>query len=219
MKEKEKIIKSISYTIIIVLFIAILYILLKEKNIFYNFKPANLKSLILSYGEYSAAAFVLIYTIKPVLLVFPTSLLSIMAGHIYGPYMALALNMICCFTSATTAFLLSRNLGKSFVDRHLKGKAIKLNGSIEKHGFKVMFLMRLSVVFPYDALSFASGLSRIKYIDFILGTEMGVLPEMTAYSFAGSNIGSPLSLKFMLPAAAAVVIAIWAYFYNKKQKI
>ncbi|WP_347460457.1 VTT domain-containing protein [Clostridium sp. DMHC 10] len=82
-------------------------------------------------------------------------------------------------------FFLAKKLGRPFVDKILKGKVMKLDNGIEKHGFMIMLLMRLSFVFAYDPLSYAAGLTSMKYRDFILGTIIGIIPEMLCYSFMG----------------------------------
>jgi len=113
---------------------------------------------------------------------------------------------------------MSRFLGKPFVNKLLKGKALSLNSNIEKHGFKIMLAMRLSFIFPYDALSFAAGLSKMKYYDFILGTIIGIIPEMLTYSFMGKNIKHPLSIKFIAPIIAIILIATASYYFYTTYK-
>ncbi|WP_406542019.1 TVP38/TMEM64 family protein [Clostridium ljungdahlii] len=127
--------------------------------------------------------------------------------------------MIGCFGSATLAFFLSRFLGRSFVNKILKGKALTLNDNIEKYGFRIMTAMRLSFVFPYDPLSYAAGLTKIKYRDFIFGTLVGILPEMVTYSLIGGNLTKPFSFKFILPIIVLFIIAcISIYMHKKKSK-
>jgi uncharacterized membrane protein YdjX (TVP38/TMEM64 family) len=148
----------------------------------------------------------------------PTSLLTVLAGNVYGPFGGLALSMISSFFAASIAFFIARFLGKSAVDKLIKGKALQIDESIAKKGFFIMLLMRLSIVFPFDGLSYGSGLTRIKYKDFILGTLIGILPEMIVYSFMGKNIAHPLSVKFILPIFIVVAIAFISYFVYKKLK-
>ncbi|AGK96247.1 TVP38/TMEM64 family protein [Clostridium pasteurianum] len=179
-----------------------------------------LKNYILSYGNFAAVAFIIIYSLKPVALVIPTSLLSILAGNIFGPMYAFALSMIGCFFSASLAFFLAHMLGKPFVDKILRGKVFKLDNRIEEHGFLIMFLMRLSFVFPYDPLSYAAGLTKMRYTDFILGTMLGIIPEMLAYSFMGKHLNRPFSVKMLVPIAAMAGVAVTAsYIYRRYKKI
>ncbi len=104
------------------------------------------------------------------------------------------------------------------MDKVLRGKALKLDNNIEKYGFKIMTMMRLSFVFPFDPLSYASGLSKMKYRDFILGTLIGIFPEMITYSFMGKNIEHPFSIKFILPILLLVIVVIIAIALRKRIK-
>lgn len=204
-KNKKQIAK---YIFLFIGMLIILYFIVYHRRVFFHINFEYIKTYILSYGKYAALCFILIYSIKPIVLVVPASLLSILAGNIFGPLVGLLLSIVSCFFAGTLAFCLSKILGKPFVDRILKGRAIKLGESIEKRGFLIMFIMRLSFIFPYDGLSYAAGLSKMKYSDFILGTILGILPEMIVYSIIGGNIDNPLSAKFILPIIMMVIIAI-----------
>lgn len=183
-----------------------------------HIRPQSIKRYILSYGEFAALVFIIIYSLKPILFVVPASLLSIMAGGIFGPWKAFFLSMISCFLSASFAFFLAKKLGRPFVDKILKGKVMKLDNGIEKHGFIIMLLMRLSFVFAYDPLSYAAGLTSMKYRDFILGTVIGIVPEMICYSFMGKNFERGFSLKAFFPLIIVVIVAPIAILAYKKYK-
>jgi uncharacterized membrane protein YdjX (TVP38/TMEM64 family) len=216
--KKDNLKDLIKYIIILCICILIIYIFFKYNKDMKHLRHIQLKELrryVLSYGKYAIIIFILFYTIKPVLIVFPASLLSILAGNLFGPVNATLLSLFCCFTSGTVAFSLSHILGKPFVDKLLKGKALKIDDDLEKNGFIVMAIMRLSFIFPYDALSYAAGLTKMKYKDFILGTIIGILPEMITYSFIGQNLRRPFSIKFFIPIFLLIVVAL-ASFYGYK---
>ncbi|WP_411682564.1 TVP38/TMEM64 family protein [Clostridium thailandense] len=203
-KDKTKLLKILVAVIVGAMF---LYFMVKHGKRFAHLRPRQVKRFILSYGNFSSIMYVILYSLKPVVLIIPVSLLSIVAGNVFGPYKALGLSMIGCFTSATLGFFLARFLGRSFVDKLLKGKAMTLDESIEKHGFKIISIMRLSFIFPYDPLSYAAGLTKMRYKDFILGSLLGVFPEMISYSFMGKNLEHPFSIEFAMPIILIIVVA------------
>lgn len=201
----------------LVLFILILFLYSNRQDLpFANID--RVKSYILSYGKFAPLVFIIIYSIKPIMLIIPTAIISILAAMIFKPYYALFLSMIGCFGSATLAFFLSRYLGRPFVDRIIKGKVVNLDRGIEKYAFKVILLMRLAVIFPYDPLSYAAGLSKMKYRDFILGTLIGVFPEMVSYCLIGKGLRNSFSPGILIPIIVAIIIAAVAlcmYKYSK----
>lgn len=214
-KNKKSLLKNL---ISVVLLLIIIFLILKYRRHFIHVNLRGMRKYILSYGKFASLIFIVIYSLKPILFIVPTSLLSILAGNIFGPHKAFLMSMIGCFGSGTVAFFLARFLGRSFVNKLLKGKAMTLDSNIEKHGFKIMLLMRLAVVFPYDPLSYASGLTKMKYRDFIFGTLIGVFPEMITYSLMGKNIEHPFSHKFILPIVIVIALAIAASYVYKSSK-
>ncbi len=209
---KDKL-KCIGLAVLIIIALISIY---KLRRIFPNINFKHVKHYILSYGKFSSLVFIIIYSLKPIVFIIPASLLSIVAGNIFGSFYAFIYSMIGCFFSATVAFFIARVLGKPFVDNVVKGKIIKIDSSVEKHGFVIMLLMRLSFVFPYDALSYACGLTKVKYKDFILGSVLGIIPEMIVYSYIGKNLGRHFIIKkLIIPIVLIALIALTAYYlYN-----
>lgn len=211
--------KNVKLLILSVALIVLVFFLFRHRHLISNFNITEVKSSIQSYGNMSIVIFLLISALKPVILILPTAILSIASGSIYGPVLGFVISLTGSFLSATTAFFISRIMGKGIADKLLKGKAVKLDNNIEKHGFKIMLFMRLGVIFPFDALSYAAGLSKMKYRDFAFGTVLGIIPEMISYSYAGENLDNPFSLKFIAPIILIVVLAaIFSTIYKKIRK-
>lgn len=211
-KDKLKILKWIVGIILLAVF---LYIMIKYGQRLRHLRIRQIKRYILGYGDFASIIYLVLYSLKPIALFIPVSMMSIVAGNVFGPYKALMLSMIGCFTSGTLAFFLAKFLGRSFVDRVLKGKAMNLDSNIEKYGLRIMIIMRLAFVFPYDPLSYAAGLSKMKYRDFIIGSMIGVFPEIVSYSFMGQNLEHPFSLRFAMPIISIIIIAIIAFYVHK----
>lgn len=210
---------KIKYVVLIVVIAILAVLILNNRELIHHISIRHIREFILKYGKFSAMIFVIIYSLKPILLVIPASWMTIAAGSIFGPFAAFTLSMIGCFFGGTLAFYLSRILGKPFVDKMLKGKAMELDDRIEKEGFIIVLLMRLSIIFPFDALSYAAGLTKVKYKDFIVGTMLGVIPEMISYSFIGKRLGRPFSRGLIVSILATIIIAVIAAYIYKKRKV
>lgn len=211
-------IKWLKYLVAVIFGVVFLYVMIKYGRRLSHLRIREVKRFILSYGNFATVIFLILYSLKPIVLVIPVWPLSVIAGNIFGPYKALLLSMTGCFLSGTLAFFLAKFLGRSFVDKLLKGKAMTLDSNIEKHGFKIMAIMRLTFIFPYDPLSYAAGLTKMKYRDFILGTMIGVFPEMISYSFMGKSLEHPLSIKFAAPIVLIIAVAGIAIYAHKALK-
>lgn len=217
MKNSTKnIIKSIAILCISVVFI---YLIFKYQKYFTHIVLKNLRGYIISFGPYAALVFLLLYSVKPILIFFPAMVFTAIAGNIFGPILGFLLTIIGLFTSGTFAFCLSRALGKPFVAKITRGKLLKLDENIEQHGFRIMLLMRLSTLFPYDTLSYAAGLTKISYVDFISATIIGTAPEMLAYSYVGHNMRHPSLQRIVIPIFMIIALAlIGSYIYKTSIK-
>lgn len=173
---------------------------------------------IRSQGKYAYVVFLVIFALKPLILIIPSNILSISSGIVFGPFLGTILTTIGFFVSGSLAFFIARVLGQEAVNKILRGKALNLNNRLEQNGFKVMFFLRLIPVLPYDPVSYAAGLSKVKYRDFIISSVVGVVPEVICYSIIGENAMNPLSPKFFIPLGVIVLATIISGIMLKKDK-
>lgn len=218
-RDNKNLIKA---AIVICITFIFIYLIINYKKYFININIKNLRNYILSFGSISFLVLLLIYSLKPVVIFFPAALLTILAGNIYGPLKGFTITILGLFLSGSLAFYISKNLGQAFVSKITRGEFMKLDKNIKEHGLKIIFMMRISTVFPYDALSYAAGLTNINYKDFILGSLLGTCPEMLAYSYLGKNADHPFSRKFLYPLVIVFLIGLIGTFiyksYNKIHK-
>ncbi len=204
---------------IIVLLLLLVYLSAFDfHSIIHRIRKLNIESFeryIKSYGSWSIAAFLVISTIRPIAVIIPITLMTLIAGGIYGPIYGFILAMVSIFISSNVAFFISRYLGKAFVERLIRKRADKLNVQLEKNGFKIVLLMRLSGVFPLDLVSYTAGLTKVKYKEFIIATMIGSAPETFSVAYMGHHIRNPLSPGFILSVVLVLVTVGIPLIYNK----
>src|SRR5262249_26419709 len=62
------------------------------------------------------------------------------------------------------------------------------------HGFKIVFLLRLSPLFPFGFLNYALGLTKISFREYVLASWIGMLPGTVMYVYLGSTLKSVTDL-------------------------
>ena len=129
-----------------------------------------------------------------------------MFGSLYG----FLYTMIGLFVSATLAFYIGRFANKSFVKKLIGNKFSfeNIDSAIEKHGFKITLILRMSFIFPYDIFSYFAGLTNVTYRSFILGSVLGAAPETFSLAAFGANMHNPMSYGFWLSIALVVLTVI-----------
>ena len=137
-------------------------------------------------SEIGIFTFVCIY-IFIVLLILPASWLSLLSGFLYGSYLGSIIVFISASIGASIAFFISKsffaNKIKTFFSRYPKLRVMEQ--VIEKGGLKLIFLARLSPIFPFSILNYFYGLNNVKFRDFALGL-LGIIPGTFLYCSIGS---------------------------------
>jgi len=141
---------------------------------------AGATGVVVYAGAYAAAT----------LLLLPGSLLTAGAGLAYGPILGTLLVSPVSVAASTLAFLLGRTVARGWVAKRVEGDARfgAIDGAIGQHGFKIVALLRLSPVVPFNVLNYALGLTRVGLRDFVLGSFVGMLPGTFLYVYLGSLV-------------------------------
>lgn len=142
-------------------------------------------------GWAGAIVFVAAYVAATVLLL-PGSILTLGAGFAYGPVYGTLLVMLASNLGAVAAFLLGRTVLRERVARRISGDArfSAVDAAVGAQGFRVVLLLRLSPLFPFNLLNYALGLTRVRLRDYVLASVPGMFPGTLLYVYLGSLVTS-----------------------------
>jgi uncharacterized membrane protein YdjX (TVP38/TMEM64 family) len=140
-----------------------------------------------------------VYTVVYILgasALFPESLLTIAAGFVYGPVWGTILVSPVSVAAATAAFLTGRFVARDWIAGKIAAnpKFTAIDGAVGSRGFYIVFLLRLSPVFPFNLLNYALGLTRVRLRDYMLASFIGMLPGTFLYTYLGSLITNAAQL-------------------------
>jgi uncharacterized membrane protein YdjX (TVP38/TMEM64 family) len=146
-------------------------------------------------GAGGVAAFAVAYIAATVLLL-PGSVLTLGAGFAYGPALGLLLVSPVSVVAATAAFSLGRSIARGWVARKVSGdpRFAAIDEAVGESGFKIVFLLRLSPVLPFNLLNFTLGLTRVRLRDYVAASFLGMLPGTLLYVYLGSLVTSASEL-------------------------
>jgi uncharacterized membrane protein YdjX (TVP38/TMEM64 family) len=192
------------------------------------FTPAAIRDYIQSFGKTAAIVYILAYTLNTISIFPPIAALSLTAGLVFGPVWGAIYLMIGAMLGTTSTFFISRLFGRIFVEKLLKGRFKYLDNMLEKRGFITVLFFRVVPIVPYEVLNYISGITKIKFKDYLLATLLGLIPGVTIAAFFGGTLGEIKSLKdlflpkFILATLALIVIilvpVIYQYVKKKKRK-
>jgi uncharacterized membrane protein YdjX (TVP38/TMEM64 family) len=178
----------------------------------------QIRSWIDSFGLWGPAVFILFYIVAVVLLV-PGSILALSAGLAYGLW-GIPLALISATTGAGLAFLIARYLARDQV-RSLTRRRVVLRAverAVSDGGWKMVGLVRLSPMVPFNLQNYFFGVTSIPFRHFIPATFFGIIPGTIVNVFlaAASNEASvdivmhPLKLALF---GAGLAVSILLYWY------
>ena len=104
--------------------------------------------------------------------------------------------MIGALLFAGFSFFIGRVAGKDFIQKLLGKKTKYLNNKIDNFGIRIIAIVRAAFIVPFDILSYAVGLTKMKFNHFILGTFLGIVAEVFSLAYLGHNLKRPHSKAF-----------------------
>ncbi len=141
-------------------------------------------------GPWGPVVFVLGYAAATVAFI-PGSLLTLAAGAIFGLARGTAYTFVAASLGAGLAFLVARYLARGFVERRLEAhpRFRAIDRAVAAQGFKIVSLLRLAPVFPFNLLNYALGLTRVRFAHY-LAASIAMLPGTFLYVYYGAALGS-----------------------------
>src|SRR5205823_5513149 len=140
-------------------------------------------------GVWGVVCFGIIYVICTVLFV-PGSILTLGAGAIYGPVWGTIVISLASTAGAACAFLLGRYVARDQVRAWMRSKPrfAALDQAIALKGGWIVFLLRLSPVFPFNLLNYTLGLTGVRFADYLVAS-LGMIPGTLLYVYYGKLAG------------------------------
>lgn len=118
----------------------------------------------------------------------PGSLLTIGAGLLFGTAWGFLAASSGATVGAALAFLVARYLARARVEswtrRNPRFEAI--DRALGEKGWKIVALTRLSPVFPFNALNYAYGVTRVRFVDYAVASWLAMMPGALLYVYIGA---------------------------------
>lgn len=179
--------------------------------------PALVKAEVLSWGIWGPTIFIVLYAVGPSFLV-PGAVMTIAGGLAFGTLWGSVYSLVGADIGAIVAFGAGRFLGRSFVERLFGERFQNALNKIARHGFQIIFYLRMVPVVPYNALNLLAGASPIRFRDYFWASMIGMVPGTILFAFLGDALWHPLAPKFflalMLIGVSLVCGELWRRWSN-----
>ncbi len=180
-------------------------------------------------GVAGAFVFIGVYMVATVLFL-PGAVFTIAAGLVYGIVGGTAVALVGATLGAALAFLAGRYLLRkrieSFAKKNQKFGAI--DEAIGEQGWKIVGLLRLSPLIPFNVSNYFYGVTSIGFWPYLLASFFGMMPGTLLYAYLGAigqaGLGgggkkghSPLEWTFLgIGLLATIAVTVFVSHLAKK---
>ena len=146
-------------------------------------------SWVESLGVWAPVVFIAGYALATVAFV-PGVLLTLAAGAIFGVLRGTLYVMIGATIGACAAFLIARYVARDAIEKRIRQNArfAAIDRAIGREGWKLVLLLRLSPIFPFNLLNYALGLTKVPFRDYAIAC-VGMIPGSVLYVYSGKVAG------------------------------
>lgn len=184
-----------------------------------------LRAWVRTQGLFGHIVFAVVYALATVLLA-PGSVLTLAAGVAFG--LSGFFTVLAGATlGAGLSFLAGRTLARRWVERQTAASPLfrAVDKAIESEGWKIVGLMRLSPLVPFNLQNYFFGVTRIGFWPYLVTSFFGIMPGTLLFVWIGSlgadagtgfagmndgggNVGTIKAAALVLGLAATVVVTV-----------
>ena len=145
-------------------------------------------------GAIAPLGFIAVYVVAVVVLV-PAAVLTIAGAAVFGLTRGALYGFCGAVLGSPAAFLLGRHGARRFIARHAAAipRVVAVDRAVSAQGRRIVFLLRLSPIVPFNFLNYALSLTALSLGDFLLAS-FGMIPGTVMYAYYGKVTAEAVAL-------------------------
>lgn len=160
----------------------------------------------------AALVFMGLYAVKSLTAVVYVKLLYLAAGLVFPLPIAIAVNILGSAVQFSLPYVLGRAGGREMADATVNRypKLGRISALRNRSNFWFSVFVRAVGLFPADPVSMYFGACSMPYVEFLLGSVVGILPTMLISAFIGTSANDPGSPEFIISVVLFVLVQVGA---------
>ncbi|HPX26228.1 MAG TPA: TVP38/TMEM64 family protein [Treponemataceae bacterium] len=228
MKKKMKIITALIIPIVLGVVILISapmrQWLLSNISLLTSLDIQKITEYIRSLGLWGPLISFILMLLQSVIAPLPAFVLTFANAIVFGWVWGALLSWTSAMAGAALCFGIARFYGRDVVSSLTSIKSIEsVDVFFEQHGKYAIFIARLLPFVSFDIVSYAAGLTAIKFISFFIATGLGQLPATIIYSYVGGMLTGGakafVTALLILFALSAFIVLLKKIVSEKKEDI
>lgn len=180
---------------------------------------AGLRDYIVSFGFWAPVASSFLMVLQALVAPVPSFLITFANGLAFGVFWGWMLSLFGHTLAAAVSFGISRALGRVPVEVLIGRTGLEsADRWFARWGLYAVFAARLVPGIAFDVVSFAAGLTRMRFRSFILATALGVLPQTFLYSYLGRQAPQYVGLFLVTSGIVVATVVLVAVLRRRRRR-
>lgn len=180
---------------------------------------SGLRDYILSFGAWAPVVSTLLMVLQAIAAPLPAFLITFANGLAFGAFWGGLLSVFGASVAAAVSFWLARALGRGPVEALVGGTSLETADHwFARYGAYAVLVGRLIPILSFDVISFASGLTRMRFPGFLLATIIGMAPATFVYAYLGGHAPQYVEALFLVFGVVLAITLVAAFLRRRKRK-
>jgi uncharacterized membrane protein YdjX (TVP38/TMEM64 family) len=150
--------------------------------------PDPLRTWLVGFGVWAPVVSGLLQIATSVFPPGPSFVVAIANAMIYGVVLGGLLTFVTALLAAAVCFGIARVVGRPGVERLISERSLaRMDGFMARRGLLAVFIGRLIPFINPDVVSYAAGVTGIRWVPFLVAIAAGSLPATLFYSLIGAT--------------------------------
>jgi uncharacterized membrane protein YdjX (TVP38/TMEM64 family) len=150
-------------------------------------KPEAFQAALQAGGSWGPAVALALFLLLG-FLAFPVNVLIIGTAAAFGAWPGLAYAAVGALASAAATYAVGRRVGKAPLRNLLGPRVNRIAGKVNRNGIMAVTMVRLLPIAPFTLVNLVAGAMRIRFLDYMAGTALGLLPGVLLMSALGDRL-------------------------------
>ena len=183
---------------------------------------AVMRDFVAEYGAWAAAVSFFLMVFQSIAAPLPAFIITLANANLFGWIKGAALSWSSAMAGAALCFYISRSLGRGAAEKLTSKAGLKsIDKFFERYGTYSVLIARLLPFISFDLVSYAAGLTSMKFSSFFIATGIGQLPATIVYSYVGGMLtgGAQMLMTGLLILFALSALAVILRNIYKERKL
>lgn len=189
----------------------------------FPWEQSEIEEWIDGFGFWGPVIYILVFALSMLFAPVPTAPMPLIASAVFGPVLGFFYTIIATAIGSTICFWVARRLGRPVLRRFASQRAVdRIDQLGARLGVRLLIVMRLFPVAGVDYVSYAAGLTQMRFLTYIVISVLASSPILILAAVLGDAVlerNRELLLGAGLGVAAFFALPVaWVWWRRRRER-